>query len=179
MRCFQRVARSAAPFRDRPAGAMRSALVGAAPSPRRHAHPGSLNSEPLAEIVTRGSASPICGGAPARVSVFAYEKVTVRAGPVRRVQDRGERQAWPAGGPPARGPGNSLKRVGMRPRPVPSSSRCTGIPRWVKGSSSWCRTSGSRDRAASGRRRQRPEGGTPDTAQCNRKLWRQEPCPTK
>lgn len=178
MRCFQRVARSAAPFRDRPAGAMRSALVGAAPSLRRHAHPGSLNSEPLAEIVTRGSASQFAERARERVGVRVRESHgSGRA--VRRVQDRGERQAWPAGGPPARGPGNSLKRVGMRLRPVPSSSRCTGTPRWVKGSSSWCRTSGSRDRAASGRPRQKPEGGTPDTAQCNRKLWRQEPCPTK
>jgi hypothetical protein len=54
MRCCQRVARSAALFRDRPAGAMRSALVGAALSRRRRAHRGSLNSEPLAETVTCG-----------------------------------------------------------------------------------------------------------------------------
>ena len=43
MRCFQRVARSAAPFRDRPAVAM------------RHAHPCSQFIEPFDETVTCGS----------------------------------------------------------------------------------------------------------------------------
>ena len=69
MRCFQRVARSAALFRDRPAGAMRSALPDAVPTHLQHAYPRPQVPEPFDEAVTCGSVPRVVAGG--RASAFA------------------------------------------------------------------------------------------------------------
>lgn len=72
MRCFQRVARSAAHFRDRPAGAMRSALPDAVPTHHQHAYSRSQVSAPFDEAATCGSVSRVSTGEWVR-EVATYE----------------------------------------------------------------------------------------------------------